>query len=193
MNSAPYNLGDTIRRMRIERNLALKDVAASSGFSKALISRIEHNLVSPPLATLYRISLVLNVKMKDFFETEPAREELRVVRAAERARAYRDGSRYGYRYETMADDPEAAGFEPLLVTLGEEGTDRPHHFSHPGHEFIFIVKGRMRLNYGSQSIVLDTGDSAFFNARVSHSGGRHGKRPVTALSIRITDPREPRP
>jgi transcriptional regulator with XRE-family HTH domain len=192
MNNAPFNLGDTIRRMRIERNLALKDVAASSGFSKALISRIEHNLVSPPLATLYRISQVLNVRMKDFFESEPPREELRVVRASERAKAFRDGSRYGYRYETLADDPEAGGFEPLLVTLSDETKDRPHHFAHPGHEFIYIVKGRMRLNYGSQEIVLDTGDSVFFNARVPHSGVHHGKRPVTALSIRITDPLESR-
>jgi transcriptional regulator with XRE-family HTH domain len=180
-----FNIGEKVRRLRGERNLTLSDVAASTGFSKALISRIEHNLVSPPIATLHRISRALNVKIKDFFEEEPRNEDIEIVRAADRSRAYRDGSRYGYRYDALAAPGREAGFEPLLVTLSPEHRDRAHFFSHPGHEFLLVLKGAMRLHYGRQDILLKNGDSAFFDARVPHSGVCGGRSPVTALSIRL--------
>jgi transcriptional regulator with XRE-family HTH domain len=185
MGDVTFNLGEKIRRYRTERNLALKDVAESTGFSAALLSRVEHNLVSPPISTLYRIGQALNVRMKDFFEEEPVEEEIVVTRAADRSKAYRDGSRYGYMYESMAHDQGKAGFEPLLVTLHPEHRERSHFFTHPGYEFLFILKGRMSLHYGKRTFLLKPGDSTFFSARVSHSGTCAGARPVTALSIRI--------
>jgi transcriptional regulator with XRE-family HTH domain len=186
-----FNLGEKIRRYRVERNLNLTDLARSTGFSKALISRIEHNLVSPPIATLYRISQALNVRMKDFFEEEPLREDIWMVRAGERVHASRDGTRYGYAYESLAANPARDGFEPLLVTLTPEHRERVHFFTHPGWEFILVISGRMLLHYGKREFLLSPGDSVFFSARVSHSGVCAGKRPVTALSIRYSGPAEP--
>ncbi len=190
MTDVTFNLGEKIKRLRTERNLALKDVAESTGFSKALISRIEHNLVSPPIGTLYRISQALNVKMRDFFEEAPVPDDLWLVRASERSRAFRDGSRYGYHYESLAADPSLPGFEPLLVTLQPELRERVHFFTHQGWEFIHIIGGRMSFHYGKQNHLLKPGDSLLFHARVAHSGACVGRRPVTALSIRIADPRE---
>ncbi len=189
MGQVEFNLGEKIRKMRAERNLTLKDVAESTRFSTALMSRIEHNLVSPPIATLYRLSQAFNVKMKDFFDEEPLNEDIRIVTAEERGKAYRDGSRYGYLYETLAADPARTGLEPLLVTLYPEHRNRVHFFTHPGHEFILILKGRMSLHYGKNLYLLARGDSAFFSARVSHSGACAGRSPVIALSIRLAGSR----
>lgn len=181
-----FNLGEKIKRLRLDRNLTLTEVARSTGFSKALISRVEHNLVSPPISTLYRIGRSLNVRMRDFFDEEPLGGEIHIVRAGDRPRAQRDGTRYGYQYSSLASDPSLEDFEPLLVTLQPEGRERAHFFTHRGHEFILVLKGRMSLRYGDRTILLRPGDSAFFSARVPHSGACAGKTPVTALSIRYT-------
>lgn len=185
MTEVSFNIGEKVRKLRTELNLTLRDVSESTGLSKALISRIEHNIVSPPIATLYRLSKALNVKMKDFFEEEPISEDIWLLRADERTKAYRDGSRYGYCYESLACDPGKEGFEPLLVTLLPEHKDRTHFFTHRGYEFIYILKGRMNFYYHKRQFQLYPGDSLFFSARVSHSGACEGKTPVVALSIRL--------
>ncbi len=188
MNDVDFNLGEKIRKFRADRNLTLTDVARNTGFSKALISRIEHNLVSPPIATLYRIGKALNLRMKDFFEEEPVSEDVWLTRAQGRLKAYRSGSRYGYHYESLAADPNLEGIEPLLVTLHPEHKERVHFFTHPGHEFIYILKGRMSLHFGKKNLLLAPGDSIFFSSRVPHSGVCSGRSTVTALSIRFTPP-----
>jgi transcriptional regulator with XRE-family HTH domain len=187
MSRVEFNLGEKIRRFRIERNLTLKDIAESTGFSKSLISRIEHNLISPPIGTLYMISQALNVRMKEFFDEEPVSENLRIVRAEERQRIYRNGSRYGYRYESLAHGDGLEGAEPLLVTLSPENKGKAHFFNHSGYEFILVLKGRMHFYYGKMRYLLKAGDSVYFNARVHHRGSCAGRGEVSALSIRYTD------
>ena len=45
-----YNIGSKIKKLRKARKLTLQDVAQETGFSPALISQIENNNVSPPIA-----------------------------------------------------------------------------------------------------------------------------------------------
>ena len=47
-----FNIGQKIKTLRKERKLTLQDVANETGFAPALISQIENNNVSPPIATL---------------------------------------------------------------------------------------------------------------------------------------------
>ena len=46
------NIGERLKKVRLERGYTLKDVAAKSGYSKALISRIENGNVSPSINSL---------------------------------------------------------------------------------------------------------------------------------------------
>ena len=41
-----------IKELRKRRNLTLSEVSKNTGFSKGLLSKIENNQVSPPIATL---------------------------------------------------------------------------------------------------------------------------------------------
>lgn len=43
--------------------------------------------------------------------------------------------------------------------------------------------GRVELEYGEQTIVLDTGDSAYFNATVSHKLRAVGGAPVEVVVV----------
>ncbi|MCK5913067.1 MAG: helix-turn-helix transcriptional regulator, partial [Desulfuromusa sp.] len=61
-----FNIGQKIKTLRKERKLTLQDVANETGFSPALISQIENNNVSPPIATLSKIARFFDVKMSYF-------------------------------------------------------------------------------------------------------------------------------
>ncbi|HEX9873978.1 MAG TPA: helix-turn-helix transcriptional regulator, partial [Deferrimonas sp.] len=61
-----FNIGVKIKALRKARKLTLQDVARETGFSPALISQIENNNVSPPIATLSKIARFFNVKVGHF-------------------------------------------------------------------------------------------------------------------------------
>jgi mannose-6-phosphate isomerase-like protein (cupin superfamily) len=71
---------------------------------------------------------------------------------------------------------------------------RPHladdpHPEHAGQEFVFVHAGRVELGYGDQTIKLGTGDSAYFDASVSHKIRAVGAEPAGVVVISQTEPR----
>jgi transcriptional regulator with XRE-family HTH domain len=100
-----YNIGAKIRELRTARKLTLQDVSNETGFSTSLLSQIENNNISPPIATLSRIANFFDVRMSHFFSEE---EEctFEVVRRSERTAMPRviseDGSNHGYFFESLS-------------------------------------------------------------------------------------------
>ena len=76
-------IGDKIRKLRQERRLTLQDLADLTGLSKPLLSQIENDQVTPPLATLLKIAKGLKVGLHFFFEDEGDRREYVLVRGEE--------------------------------------------------------------------------------------------------------------
>ena len=62
-----YNIGAKIKELRRAKKLTLQAVATETGFSTALISQIENNNISPPIATLSRLADYFGVKIGIFF------------------------------------------------------------------------------------------------------------------------------
>ncbi|MCD8568124.1 MAG: helix-turn-helix domain-containing protein [Geovibrio sp.] len=56
MSEHVIKIGERVRKIRNQRGLTLQDVASFTGFSKALISQIENNVVTPPINTLSKIA-----------------------------------------------------------------------------------------------------------------------------------------
>ncbi len=61
------SIGTTIRRLRREHSLTLKDLSRRTDLSVSLISQIERAESSASVNSLYRIASALNCRMRDFF------------------------------------------------------------------------------------------------------------------------------
>ena len=61
------NIGGRLKKARHEKGFTLKVVAEKSGYSKALISRIENGNVSPSINSLLKIASALEIKPHDLF------------------------------------------------------------------------------------------------------------------------------
>ena len=55
-----YDIGGKLKTLRKARKLTLKQVAAATGFSLALISQVENNNIMPPIPTLAKFARVLS-------------------------------------------------------------------------------------------------------------------------------------
>jgi mannose-6-phosphate isomerase-like protein (cupin superfamily) len=59
----------------------------------------------------------------------------------------------------------------------------PEPRAHEGHEWIYVLSGRMRLVLGDQDWVLGPGEVAAFDTTVPHWFGSTGEEPAEILSI----------
>jgi transcriptional regulator with XRE-family HTH domain len=181
-----YNIGAKIRELRTAKKLTLQEVANETGFSTALLSQIENNNVSPPIATLSRIANFFDVRIGHFF-TEAGEEcPYEVLRLGERTVIPRvvsqDGSRHGYFYESLSVRKNNKKMDPFLLTLNEKVTNTST-YKHAGEEFLFVMKGRAELLLDDQSIILEEGDSVYFDAFLQHRLRSLGSEDVKVLAV----------
>jgi len=171
-----------IRKIRLEREMTLDDLAQGSGLSKGLLSKIENNRVSPPVATLVRIARAMGVSLGDFFSPADDRA-VRLVRAGHGPRYDPEEAARGPVLEALAGGFARPRMEPLLVTIEAADGYQPRFYSHPGQELILVLEGEMKYRYGDEEYELFQGDSLYFNAEHEHGPlPRRGQR-VKYLSV----------
>jgi len=61
------SIGEKLKKVRIQKNLTLKELGDRTGLSVSLLSQIEHGKVSPSLSTLMKLSKNLKISLKAIF------------------------------------------------------------------------------------------------------------------------------
>jgi transcriptional regulator with XRE-family HTH domain len=143
-------IGEKIRGLRLSKRSTLSQVSARTGLSIALLSQIENNAVSPPVATLLRIAKALDVNIGFFFREEESRDQAVVVRKDERKRTFRrlhtqhqDG---GYVYEALAYKKNAKHMEPFWVEFEPKKKEDLSFLNHRGGRVPFSFPGTAGLS-----------------------------------------------
>jgi transcriptional regulator with XRE-family HTH domain len=166
-----YNIGAKIKKLRLAKKLTLQAVAKETGFSPALISQIENNNVSPPIATLTKIAKFFDVKIGMFFADDEEECRFEVVRANERKAIprviSRAGTSQGYSYESLSFRKQNKKMEPFLLTVTEKVSEE-NTYSHDGEEFLFITSGTAELLLDERRITLNEGDCIYFDSALKH-------------------------
>ena len=59
--------------------------------------------------------------------------------------------------------------DPFLVTVDPKPDGTEIHLNmHPGQEFNYVLEGRMTLQIGNKQLILNEGDSLYFDANRPH-------------------------
>ncbi len=177
------DVGATIRRLREERNLSLKEVAASSGLTQSFLSQVERNLTSPSVASLRKMAQAFGVPLAALFQG-PARPESRVVRASERRQFVHP--RRQWRDYLLT--PNLTGKLQVILSLSEPGGGSGEEaYAHDSdEECVVVLRGRLEFWVGSDGYLLETGDSIVFESRIPHRNRNPG--PEQAEVLWITTP-----
>jgi transcriptional regulator with XRE-family HTH domain len=150
-----------LRAVRRQRGLTLERLAEQTGLTKSYLSKIERRQSTPSIAVALKVAKALDVDVGRLFSDEATEEKITVDRAHERSGA--DGE----RYQALASALLGKSMSPFVVLPTGNLAEDPHP-EHAGQEFVFVHAGTVELDYGDQTITLGTGDSAYFDASVSH-------------------------
>lgn len=180
-------IGRKIRAIRQSKGLTLEDVSRRTGLSKALISRIENEQVSPPIATLLRIASAFKIEISHFFSDQASPHKVTVVRnhevSSSRESMIVDGMDAGYTYELLAFKKDDKHMEPFLVTFDIKERNEVPMQEHKGEEFLHLLKGKLEFFTKDETIVLEKGDSIYFDSGIPHGYRGLGKEPPKALVV----------
>ncbi|MBP5319042.1 MAG: helix-turn-helix transcriptional regulator [Paludibacteraceae bacterium] len=158
-------IAERLRGLRDSVDLSADEMAKKTGISPEEYLRYESGDVDIPMnyvcqvAALFKLDTAVLISGDDthaqsYFVT---RKGLGV--SVERNKAY--------KYRDLAGGFKNAKATPFLVTV--EPNDEPIHLNtHPGQEFNLVEKGRMLLQINDKEIILETGDSIYFDATQPH-------------------------
>jgi transcriptional regulator with XRE-family HTH domain len=166
-----YNVGNKLKILRLAKKLTLRYVADEIGYSPALISQIEHNNVSPPIPTLAKLASFYGVRMSSLFAESDEDIKFEVIRRDERKIiskiVSRAGSSHTYLYESLAFKKQSRKIEVFVVTFSGK-IKASNTYSHGGESFLYVVDGSVVLVQENGRIILNEGDSAYFDASLEH-------------------------
>ncbi|HOP40868.1 MAG TPA: XRE family transcriptional regulator [Geobacteraceae bacterium] len=166
-----YDIGTKLKKIRQGKKLTLKEVAEKAGCSIALLSQIENNNISPPIATLSRLAKVLDFKLSTLFEHEDDEVRFEVVRKGHKQSFSRfiplRNKKFPHFHEPYFRKIANKKMTPYLINLSDDISDTLS-YSHEGESFIYVMNGRFELFLDSQWIDLEEGDCVYFDTSLSH-------------------------
>ncbi|MFF3375009.1 helix-turn-helix domain-containing protein [Streptomyces sp. NPDC002680] len=158
-----------LRALRRRAALTLEAAARAAGLSPAHLSRLETGQRQPSLPMLLGLARIYGTTVSELLgETVADRDA--VVRAGDMEPTAAGGWSY---WQAGAS---GRGMQALRVHV-PYGAQGDIVRVHPGEEWLYVLKGRLRLRLGDTAHILAPGDSAHFDSLTPHrlaADGRDG-------------------
>jgi len=176
----PYCIGVKLRSLRTQKRLTLSRLAAETGLSTALLSKLETDRMIPTLPTLATISRVYGVGMSYFF-SEAARHSLSITR-----KAHLQGN--GRRPEAVKVTPlnmaeRGARLVAQAIEFPPGGASVAMDSLRETNAVVYVLDGRLQLDAGGLSEVLETGDCASIESEMALAWSAAGKHRCRVLAV----------
>ena len=161
----------------VERMAAALDVSVDE------YKKIETGEIDIPISFLVKVGEVFHVDMTELLTGETPRLN---VLSVTRAGKGQDITRHDqYVYKNLGNNFAHRKIEPLYVTIPVGVNEELVPNSHEGQEFDYVLSGVMRVVIGKNDVVLNPGDSVYYDSRTPHALQAVGDEPVHFLAMVI--------
>lgn len=173
------DVGQRLRMLREERQVSMRALARRSGLSANALSMIERGLTSPSVTTLHKLASAMEIPITAFFRQEIPRSPIVYRKAGERVRV----SLIKGIWEGLGGEAFTGRIEPFMVTLESNGNSGTQGMIHTGHEFVFMLRGRLDFEVDTEKFNLEAGDSLIFAASMPHRWRNPGPHVANAIFV----------
>ncbi len=179
-NSVFKELGQRISGLRDACGYTQEEMAAELKLDLAVYQDYEENGENIPISVIYELANKCGVDFTEIMTGVKAKLDTYHVVRNGHGRAI---DRYpGYSFEDLAFRYGGKIMQPLLVTL--DPSDTPAALvTHPGQEFNYVLSGTVEVNFNGKALVLEKGDSIYFNPNHPHGQRCVGDAPAVFLTV----------
>lgn len=166
-------VGTRLRALRARRSLTLQQLSAATGISVSTLSRLESGLRMPNLAQLLPLAAAFELPLDELVGAPPVSDPRIHLRPM---------ARHGQTIVPLSPgNAGLAGFKHVISASSPIET--PSTKVHPGHEWLFVLKGDLGVVLGSDVFELHPGEALEFDTRTPHWFGRTPSGAVEFLSL----------
>ena len=176
----PYCIGVKLRSLRTQKRLTLSRLAAETGLSTALLSKLETDRMVPTLTTLATIGRVYGVGMGYFF-AEPARHTISITR-----KAHLLGNGRGVesvKVTALNSTTENPRLLAQMIEFPPGGATVAMDSLRESSALVYVLEGRLQLDAGGMHEVLETGDCAYMESQMTPAWSAAGKHRCRLLAV----------
>ena len=179
-------IAERIKGLREITGLAIDAFAKELTIPVTVLAEYESGNTDIPVSFLYMLAQKFDVELSVLLTGDnPRLHMFSIVRKGKGTIVER---RKQYKYENLASKFVHKKVEPFMVTVEPDLTNNstPLQFnSHPGQEFNYIIEGSMKLVLDSHEIILNEGDSVYFDSSFDHAMKALDNAPVKFLVVVI--------
>jgi DNA-binding transcriptional MerR regulator/mannose-6-phosphate isomerase-like protein (cupin superfamily) len=168
-------IGPRLRRLRTKRGAGLAEVAQAAGISVGFLSAVERSQMSASVGTLRRLARYYRTNILDFFDATES--NTRLVCPAKR-KVLEAGP--GVRMELLAWGNKV--MEPHLFRI-KPGAGSGESYAHEGEEFLFLLRGELKIAVADEEYHLKRGDSFYFESATPHIWSNPGRSETWLLWV----------
>jgi transcriptional regulator with XRE-family HTH domain len=186
------SLGKAVRLRRIERDVTAKALAEKVGVSPSMISKVEHDVVSPSLDTIRSIASALHISVSELVDSTRhsrvpiagAHRSGRISIVRKNERKLLNLPRSGLLYEILT--PDLQGLVEFVWLESEPGVGGKQFFAHAaGEECMLVLEGELHVYFEDRTVVLQKGDCLSFDARLPHRYANEGTEKAVMIYIAV--------
>jgi DNA-binding transcriptional MerR regulator/mannose-6-phosphate isomerase-like protein (cupin superfamily) len=174
-DGAARAIGPRLRQLRGKGSLGLAEVAKAVGISVGFLSALERSQMSASVGTLRKLARFYRTNILDFFD--PAESNSRLVHPQMR-KVLEAGP--GVRMELLAWGN--AVMEPHLFRIAPQAGSG-EAYAHEGEEFLFLLRGELKIAVAGEEYHLKRGDSFYFESATPHHWRNPGRTETWVLWI----------
>lgn len=177
------NTNIIIKKLRKQKDITLDYLAQVTGLTKGYLSKIERAASLPPFSTLELIAKALDIDVAHLLERRAdtaANPDIEITRKHERTADKTLDSGKNCSFTSLLRYYKGKYMTPILVTF-EPGSER--EFKHDGEEFVYILRGEIKLAYENEVHDLKADDCFYLDSRKEHRFNNHGVEPAVLLSV----------
>ncbi|MEN6305885.1 MAG: cupin domain-containing protein [Armatimonadia bacterium] len=155
-----------VQDLRDIAGVTQEQVAADVGIPLETYAAYESGNSDIPVSVLYQIAGRFGVELTALLTgEEPRLHSYCLVRQRKGVAVER---RQEYGYQSLAYNFSHKKAEPFLVTVEPHPDEEIHLNSHPGQEFNYVLEGTLKLVLDGHELILNAGDSLYFDSSLKH-------------------------
>lgn len=156
-------IGEKLKAIRMDKKMTLDKVARKSSLTKSFISQIELNKTSPSISSLLKLASALEIRLTDLFREDNFIRDV-LVKKDKRDSYYNKKTQL--TIEPLFTCFPGQRMEPVYMRFEPGG--RTDIITRIGQEFVYVIKGKVRLILDQKEYIAKEGDSLYFDSSIPH-------------------------
>lgn len=167
MSDQVAQIASRIRELREISDRTVEQVSTLISIPVEAYRALEEGTYDAPISVLLKLSALYHVDMNTILTGEAPK--MSIYALSRKGMGVEIDRRTHYHYKNLAYNFAHRKIEPLFVTILPHSNPQLETNSHSGHEFDYVLEGRLRIVIDNNELILEAGDCVYYDSIYPHA------------------------